>query len=680
MNRIKFLLKFSVDNIKKNKSLFLPYILSNGFIIAMIYMMMTMGRHPSVVDTEFGSSINRVMNLGTVVIAVFGVIFAIYTNSIIIKRRKREFGLYNILGMNKKYISLLVVVESLIVSFLATIVGFAVGIVFDKLMGLLLVNLLSVDVSIDFYISTYSMFYAMAIFIPIFVLNIIISIGRVYIANPIELMNSNKFAEKEPKSRHIISVLGVILIGAGYYISLSEKAPEYVLQYFLAAILLVIIGTYLSFIGVSITILKLLKRSKRIYYKPMNFISISGMMYRMKRNAAGLASICILSTMVLVMVSNTLTLIQNIDDTVRTLSPYDWNIQFTMEDKGESEEPNEVKDIDFNEVKEIVKNNLGKNGIDYHKEYDAGSFIEKKFDKKREAYLALIGIPESKYNEVIKDNKIDLRGNEALVINKGNNSKVQEVDFFNKEYKVIDTLKADKSTKRLGVLGWTSFVVPDWKVLVISDESFNSLRMEDIQSKSEDDRGRFSFQYILGYDFKDPEKYNDRYDEIMNSVLRETSKPSGDSESFFDSFMISHSNRLNSIEAVKEGSGIVLFLSMFLGSVFIAGAVIIIYYKQVSEGFEDKESFLIMKKVGMSDKYIQKAVLRQVLMTFFMPLVVAGVHLAFSFPMTERIMSIMGFTDTFIQVKFTLITFTVFTLIYSLIYFITSRAYYKIVK
>ena len=320
MNRF-FYFKLAVTNIKKNAKTYVPYIITSILTICMFYIICSLSNNPDLTKATGTGTMSEVLFLGTIVCGIFAVIFLFYTNSFLMKRRKKEFGLYNILGMEKKHISRVVLCETLIISVISLVFGILVGILFDKLMLLVLLSMFSVKIPLGFYISSASLNSTFILFAGIFLLIFLNSIRQIHLAKPIELLHGSSVGEKEPKAKWFLTLIGILLLGLGYYISLTTTNPLGAFGLFFVAVICVIIGTYLLFITGSITILKMLKKNKRFYYKASHFISISGMIYRMRQNAAGLANICILSTMVLVTVSSTISLWGSIADLVNTRYP-----------------------------------------------------------------------------------------------------------------------------------------------------------------------------------------------------------------------------------------------------------------------------------------------------------------------------------------------------------------------
>ena len=340
-----FYFKLAITNIKKNAKTYVPYMITSILTISMFYIICSLGNNPNITKACGTDSMKYVLFLGTWVCGIFAVIFLFYTNSFLMKRRKKEFGLYNILGMEKKHISMVVLCETLIMSIISLVLGLVVGILFDKLMLLVILSMFTVEIPLGFHISPESFPATLTLFTGIFVLIFLNSIRQIHLAKPIELLQGSTVGEKEPKAKWLIALIGAICLGSGYYISLTTTNPIAALNMFFIAVILVIIGTYLLFTAGSIVLLKALRKNKNYYYKTKNFISISGMIYRMKQNAVGLANICVLSTMVLVMISSTFSLWNGMNDVLDNYFPREFSFTpFEYSEKSASDLKVWVKD------------------------------------------------------------------------------------------------------------------------------------------------------------------------------------------------------------------------------------------------------------------------------------------------------------------------------------------------
>lgn len=671
MNRGKFFVKLGLDNVKKNRGIYAPYILSSSFVTAMIYIMLTMGRNDLLKrESVYGEAIVAMMYFGVIVVSIFASIFTFYTNSFIIKRREKEFSLYNILGMNKRNISKIMLVETAIVGTVSIALGVFVGILFDKLLYMVLLKLIGIKANVAFYISAHSILISMMIYGAIFALTYLNSIRRIYTMNPMELLRSEKAGEREPKAKLIISILGFIVLGAGYYIAVTTQHPIKAMQMFFIAVVLVVIGTYMLFLSGSISLLKLLKKNKKLYYKTKNFISISGMLYRMKRNAAGLASICVLSTMVLVMTTVSVTLNQSANKMLNILTPN------TIASTIVASQSNDEYAYRFNE---LMKRKIASQWDGDVKEVMSKSIISQ-FKKQDKLYTQVV-IAESDYKKYGGESKIKLNRGESLVIwQDAKNDKSESI--LGKKYDIAGEIKK-YDDRLLHVTAYGN--EKNCSIFIVTDEDMKMLESEvakqNAQMTNKNDEAIDNFHYSstvrynLGYDLNgDKEKIIKLYNNILSSDI---SNDIAQGEGVIYQY---YSSRYDMEKELMSMTGILFFLSAFLGSVFIVEAIVIMYYKQITEGYEDREGFDIMQKVGLGWKEIKSSINRQILTVFFMPLAMAATHLIFAFPMLEKVMRGIGFSYTTLQVKAMAVTFVIFAALYSVIYILTAKAYYKIIK
>ncbi len=677
MNNLSFFPKLAIQNIKKNGKFYFPYILTCIGTIAGFYIMLSISGNDGVLSMN-RPNLESILQMGCTLVGIFSVLFLFYTNSFLMKRRTKEIGLYNVLGMEKKHIGKILFFETLFIGIFSLIVGLLIGILLDKLVLLALTNLVNLDCGFQFYISTKAIIYSFILFGIIFLAQLIYNMLRIHLSKPIELLNGGNKGEKEPKTKWILTILGVLSLGIGYYIAVTTQNPLDALSLFFLAVILVVIGTYFLFIAVTTSVLKVLKKNKKFYYKPNHFISVSGMIYRMKQNAVGLANICILSTMVLVMISGTVCLYAGIDDTVNNSCPEDIVMEYQYEN-------NNIINTDkiYDNVIDYSKQ-MNTTVSDY-KKYEYLSFAGKQNGsnfsldiKNHDVYnmndvASMIFMTADEYNNTTGNN-ISLKNNEIAVYSNQNELSetvsIGDIEFKNKT-KLNDTIKE---------LSEVYYYNQNYYIIIVKDN--NVLKdLYTLQSDYYGDNQSYYTTKIL-YNINGTEEEKIVYDEnifnsdVTSSGIHEYLESGSDASNL--SFNIEFKAQLEK-ELYELFSGL-LFLGIFLGFLFMMAAILIIYYKQISEGYEDKERYNIMQKVGLSKREVKSSINSQVLMVFFLPIIVAVIHLSFSFPLINKMISILGFTNPNLFLTVTLITAAVFILLYSIVYILTSKIYYNIVK
>lgn len=640
MNRF-FYFKLAITNIKKNAKTYVPYIITSILTICMFYIICSLSKNPDLTKATGTGTMSEVLFLGTIVCGIFSVIFLFYTNSFLMKRRKKEFGLYNILGMEKKHISKVVLCETLIISVISLVFGLLIGILFDKLMLLILLSMFSVKIPLGFYISSASLNSTFVLFAGIFVLIFLNSIRQIHLAKPIELLQGSSVGEKEPKAKWFIALLGFICLGTGYYIAVTTTNPIAALMLFFVAVILVIIGTYLVFTAGSIVLLKAMRKNKNYYYKTKNFISISGMIYRMKQNAVGLANICILCTCVLVTLSSTICLYKGIQDSIKRQYYMDGTITVT-----DSDYPDQV----YEDVKGLLKN----------KKYDSlytlsyynytGSLKKNKvhlndYDYNHLASINLISLED--YNHYFNQN-LSLNNNEAYLYSyEGYNNPT--ISLENIPY----TIKGQIKNRQLQA---NNCFAPNNISIVINQSALNNYKLK---SKS----------YFIGFNAS-----KKVVDEVTTAIIHKDYNYLG------NNYYVSIQNSYEDIDVIYELYGSLLFIGIFLSMMFLVAAIVIIYNKQISEGFEDQNKFEILQNVGMSQKEVKQTIQFQVLIFFFVPLIVAIIHLAFAYPLILRILKGLLECNENVYLISTTSCIAGLIIIYTIVYLMTSKAYYRIVK
>lgn len=657
--------KLAITNIKNNRQFYFPYLLTGIITVAMFYIMCALESNPGIQSMPGAKDLGLILRLGIGVIGIFAVIFLFYTNSFIIKRRKKELGIYNILGMEKRHIVKILSKEAFFTAIIAIGGGLVTGVLFHKLACMLLYRMIGFNGGITFSFSKKGVMITAILFAIVYLLTYIYDLFQVQLANPIELLQSGNKGEREPKTKAIMAVLGVLCLGTGYFIAITTKNPIKTLTLFFVAVILVIIGTYLLFTAGSIALLKILRRNKGYYYQTKHFTSVSGMIYRMKQNAVGLANICILSTMVLVAVSTTVSLYVGIEDIMKERYPNEINISAYYDtgapaedsiapivEKSVKESGRKIRhEEDYLELYFAAIKDQGQYSLDKEKVKTAGDRVSGFVVLTREDC-------KKKYNEEIPE----LAENEVALFT------IKKTD--------MDTL----------VLENRSYHVKEIKQFQNTEDFETIADMMD------------EYYYVIVNDVQDMERLwqlqKDIYQENSSSISRQVRLDiDGDSEQKKECFeniktalgpeqakaRILIDSRQSSLDEFYQIYGGFLFLGLFLGILFLMITVLIIFYKQISEGYDDKERFSIMEKVGMSNDEVKATIRSQVRTVFFLPILMAAIHVGMAFPMIKRLLSLFGLSNTALFAGCMAGTILVFALIYLLVFLKTSKTYYKIV-
>jgi len=657
-----FYSKFALNNLVKNKRFILPYIFSAIFTIASFYILTSLSLGSNLDKLPQGiSATKQVLSLGVIVIAIFSAIFLFYTYSFLIKRRVREFGLYSVLGMTKKQIARILILETIFIGVLTLVFGLAFGLLFDKLMLLVLLKLFTAGVSFGFVITPIAVFLTILLFGGIFFLLLIYTVIKISRLKIVALLKEENNGEREPKARLILAILGLGLTGYGYYLAQTIQNPIKAITMFFIAVLAVIFGTYLIFMAVSITVLKLMKNNKTFYYKPKNFISVSGLLYRMKRNAVGLANICILSTMVLVTMGTTSALYAGSEEAYNTRFPRDIIVNGYRSTEGKlTEIEKNVKKATQDagvEAKDLVSYNMlnvvGRlNGTEIS--YETGNVGS--LDKLR----TVVVIELKDYNKVSKEQKTLNTGETLLFIDKKGKYEANEITVQGVNLKI-----KEKLTDFPGALGTAAANAFDTYYVVVKDNT-DVKKIESALKKKlnmSDEEGEV-YNYV-GFNISDKTK-EAKVIENFKQLEKEGNiniEGKAENETNFKGFYASF-----------------LFIGVFISMIFVVSQVVIMYYKQISEGYEDKGKFGIMRKVGLTDRQIKQSIRSQVLMIFFSPLAIATLHTVVAYPFIEKILKLFLATDNNVFLIALAVTIAVFGVFYLIVYLITSRIYYRIIK
>ena len=676
-----FFPRLALSGIKKNRKLYLPYLLSCIGTVMMYYILHSISRSLLLNSIHGGEDAGIIISLGKFVIAAFSLLFLFYTNSFLVRRRYREFGLYSILGMDKRGISRIMLWESLIVALIGLGGGLILGVLFSKLAELLLLNFVHADIDFTFRIEPEAIMYTLMIYAAIFLLLLIKSLIQVRRSKPIALLHSENVGEKPVRANWVFALLGLLILGAAYWISVSIESPLSAITLFFVAVIMVIVATYLLFVSGSVALCRLLQKNKKYYYNKKHFISVSSMKYRMKRNGAGLASICILCTMVLVMISDTTSLYFGSDDMINenfvTENYFQMDIPF---DKFKPECCDAVKEehakifkkhgvipenvMEYNYIS--IAGRLENTVIDpYHGTED----LSLQYENVRQVYF----IAQDEYNVLTGEN-VDLAEDEALLY--------ESACRYDEKTLTLCDLTLDIKAKTENLFHFselTNIVVPTFVLIVRNFDCVNSLneiRYSDVGQNNDPNESMAQMHWYFGYDI-------DADEEEAVEILFEMREATFNNEYFNDNWSSTSTlvgNKYAKITSFFETFGGLLFLAVVLSVMFIFAAVTIIYYKQICEGYEDQSRFEIMKKVGMTDTDIKKSINSQVLTVFFAPLLFSALHLVFAFPMIWKILRLFGLSNQIYAISITAIAFAIFAVLYAVIYKLTARSYFKIVS
>ena len=671
--KLGFYFGLAKDGIRKNSKMYTPYILTCIGMVMMYYIILSLQTDKTIGNMAHGSDIQMVLGFGGWVIAIFSCIFLFYTNSFLIRRRKKEFGLYNILGMGRRHISLIILCESVIVAVVALVLGLFTGVLFSKFAELGLINIIDQQVNYSFFIAPKAIISTIKIFGCTFVLLFLNNLRQLYFTSTIELLGSEKAGEKPPKANWLVAIAGLVLLGIAYYISVTIKNPLAAFSVFFIAVVLVIIATYLLMIAGSVVMCRILQKNKTYYYKKNHFVSVSSMAYRMKRNGAGLASICILATMVLVIISSTSCLYFGHEDALNRRYPrqIDFGFDFTNATQATLENVKEIQNGLNQAIEECGVESVNKytsrsasiaGALEGNKlTTSVGAYGDKGISE-MERVIMLYFIPIEDYNEATGKNVV-LEDNEALCY--------FSEDFDEKSLQVDDmtTFTIKEKIDKCPNMDNVDFEVVPVMVMYLADYDSTLQKMQELEGLDGESRLIYSLEY--GFDttlsgdkqieaasqikekfLKNEYEYNE-----MSMDVREAQR-----QDFFVAF------------------GGLFYLGILLSVVFIFAAVLIIYYKQISEGYEDHSRFDIMRKVGMTDKEIRKSINSQMLTVFFFPLILAGIHICFAFPIVRKLLMMFSLNNVGLFVETSIISFLIFGVLYAIVYRITSNAYYRIVR
>lgn len=662
---------------RKNRRLYLPYLLSCAGMVLMFYILMGLSGSPVLEHMSGGGSSAIILRLGTVVIAVFALIFLFYTHSFLIRRREREFGLYNVLGMGKGNIARILLWETVITYGLTTGTGLLLGMVLYKLAELGMVRLLQVPVTYTLTVSVSSLLAAAALFAAIHTLILLNSLRQLHGVSAVGLLRSESVGEKPPKAQWVLTAAGMVLLGAAYALSLSIKEPLAALLWFFAAVIMVILATYLLFISGSVTLCRGLQRNKKYYYRPQHFVSVSSMAYRMKRNGAGLASVCILATMVLVMISSTTCLYVGQEDAVNARYPRDMDVTVYGRsdhplDEAEAEQLRQgVESTVFNfggQTSNVATyREISVSGLPDGGDLRLGNAGASAADSTHVIHIYFVPLEE--YNAVTGQS-LTLEDGQVYVA-------ALRTEFHSDTLSIDGGMTRHVMKREIPALVGAAVadITPSLTVVVPDFEQF----VPELQSYLTNKYGWYptaTWHYAFDTDLPENQQGNidgttpnlkDALDDYLSGV-----------SSDWDVGVSVESKAANRADFYGMYGGL-FFLGIMLSIVFIFAAVAILYYKQLSEGYEDQSRFDIMQKVGMTKQDIRRSINSQLLTVFYLPLLMAGLHLCFAFPFIHKLLMLFNLDNRGLLVGTTAVSFAVFAALYALVYKLTGNAYYHIV-
>ena len=633
--------------------------LTGIFTVMMFYNMSFLAVAKDIGSLSDSAQLRTLLSFGAGVIAVFSVIFLFYTNSFLIKRRKKEFGLFNILGMEKKHIARIILWETLFTAVISIGVGLAAGILFSKLMILLLFKIITFQVTFGFEIPVTAVINTSVLFGGIFLLNLVYNVLQVHLSKPIELLKGSSVGEKEPKTNWLIAIIGAVSLAIAYYIALTTESPLAALQLFFVAVVLAMIGTYCLFTAGSIALLKMLRKNKSYYYQLKHFIPVSGMIYRMKQNAVGLANICILSTAVIIMLSTTVSMYVGMEDLLRTRYPRNILVSARNVSDEQAIKLDAAIEKQALEAGLIPKDVIRYRSMSFPVSQDGASFTQDHSNNYAAGNIAMVVcLTADEYNRM-ENKSVSLDSSEALLYTLKGDIPGDTVNFNGFELSIKERLDSLETEDKMSALLTNSYF------LIVDDvdtikQIYNSL------SGNQGDMGELSYYY--GFDVAGDKDAQISLVSALQKALKE----------------INADCYVEGAESARAGFysiyGGLFFLGIFLGLLFMMATVLIIYYKQIAEGYDDRGRFEIMQKVGMSRDEVKQAIKSQVLAVFFLPLVAAVIHIGFAFKVITKMLAVLNLTNVQLFAGCTALTILVFAVFYVIIYGLTARTYYHLVR
>ncbi len=650
----KLIFSMATSNLKKNHSLYLPYALTTIMVTMILYITHALSAMPELSTLRGGGAIAQTLGFGVIVVQLVALLTILYANAFVTKNRLKEYGLYSILGLDRKNIQLLSFIELLLFSVVSVGLGIVLGIVFHRFSFAVLLKLIRIPIGIEYSMQLGSVGFVLISMAFIFGVVFFLNATKMYMSRPLEMLSEKKKGETKGRFILLRALIGAGLLGGAYYMSQTIEAPVAALYSFFVAVLLVVLATYILFDAGSIALLTLLQKNKRLFYQPTNFISISNLKFRMRKNAAGLASICILSTMVLVTLATTVALQTGTADLLKKSYPTDYSATAFVEDTSTipqlTEQISKIKaqskgtvtnEMNYLSVLRAAKSMEG--GVDIEGVYPGDSPA---------AFITFLSADD--YNRIFGTNYKPSDNEVVLGLVKGADKNVSAIRVNGQlTLQVKEMMDSTGFKEKLPQL---PYVADNVYVAVVKDPS----KMIDAKL------GR-GFYYALWNTSTDTEAKTEEFEAYVNVLEAK------------DEDFITVGSREDAAKDIYGFMGSLLFVGALLSVAFFIGAVLVIYYKQISEGYEDRDRFVILQKLGIDQKTIKKSINRQVLIVFFLPLVTAFIHTAFAFKMYRKIIQLFG-VDGNVTLNATIVIGAIFVVVYLIVYQITSRSYYKIIK
>ncbi len=656
MNKAILLPKLAVTGIRKNGIVYLPYILTTAFSVCVFFIFNCIIKNDFLKNVPHAAYVMALLEIGKVLLGIILVPFLFYTNSFLIKRRKKEIGLFSILGLEKKHIGIMMFMETFFIYIISMTIGLVTAVVFAKLAFLILLNACGLPVDTTFSMTLGSFLSTFLFFGAVSLLNLLTNLFQVTTANPSDLLSGPKKGEKEPKHLWIPTLLGVLFLGGGYYIALISKVDSMIFVTFFLAVFMVVVGTYFLFTSGSIALLRALRKNKNFYYNQSNYITVSGMIYRMKKSAASLVNICIFSTMVIITLLCTVSLTLGQKDAIRFDFPLDAFYEFEVSEMVNTDDF-ETDMLGFAGDHNVqVTDKIDFRYFPITTLIDGNRFSTDTTDVQEDNQITVRTLSLSDYNRIESQNQT-LKEDEILIYSTTKDFKYDSVIMNEKEYKVkeeVSSLSFDPKEENSYSNRNLYFIINDYKSMEEIATTFN---------------GRSATPY-----------YTIRFNMEGKTI---------DKEAFLADVDQSGSDMLGGYSSgniiawgydIKSMDGGLLFIGVFFGLIFTICVVLIMYYKQISEGIEDKQNFDIMQQVGMSDEDVKATIHRQIMLVFGLPLVAAILHTFMGLSMTINLLYALNLYNTKLIVLCALGIIAVFTAFYAFSYILTAKTYYKIVK
>ena len=647
----------AITNIRKNRTLYLPFALATVMVTIVLYVTNALGATPEFAHLEGGATMANTLTFGFMIVQVVSLVVVLYANAFVMKNRAKEFGLYGILGLDRKNIQLLSLIELVVFAALSIGLGLILGVIFHAASFAILLKLIQYDIGIKYSFQFGSIIAVLLTMVAIFVLVFFLNAAKIYMSRPLELLKEKKKGEKKGRAVTVRAIIGLGLLGYAYYMSQSIESPVKALLYFFLAVLLVVIATYILFDAGSIALLSILQKNKKLFYQPTNFISISNLQFRMRKNAAGLASVCILSTMVLVTMATTVALQRGTTARLDSSYPTDYSaVAYFVLEKDMDQYPPIVQKIKEQTKGQLKDEKTFLNVLRFGQRTENGfDFANVNSGDSPAAMFTLVSVDQ--YNKMFGTNYTV--GEKEMIVGhiKGDVKQISEVKTYSVVYNATITVKEMiDGTPYAKVMPQLPYVADNQYVGIVKDP------MQYLNPVAGQAMYYFTWNTNTPFELRDAEWA--AYKNVKSQYKADA---------------MSLSSKNEEAKTLYAFMGSLLLVGALLSIAFFIGAVLVIYYKQISEGYEDRDRFVILQKLGIDQKTIKKSINRQVLIVFFLPLVTAFIHTAFAFKMYRKIIELFG-VDGSVTLNATLVIGAIFVVVYLIVYQITSRSYYRIIK